>query len=118
MVENYKLIEHRPWGYYEILSDESDHKVKKILVHPKKRLSLQLHHHRSEHWYIISGKGLTTLGDNKIHIEAFQTVDIPVETVHRVENTGNTDLVFIEIQTGDYFGEDDIERFEDDFNRI
>jgi len=116
--KNNNLIEHKPWGTYEVLSDESDYKVKKILVYPKKRLSLQLHHHRSEHWYIVSGKGLVTLSDDKIQVEAFQSVNIPVETVHRIENTSNTNLVFIEIQTGDYFGEDDIERFEDDYNRI
>lgn len=109
---------HRPWGYYIILSDETDHKVKRIIVKPQKRLSLQLHHKRSEHWYIVSGTAEVTLGDRIVSLQGGDAVDIPVETAHRVFNPGNGDLALIEIQTGSYFGEDDIVRFEDDFGRI
>ncbi len=109
---------YRPWGYYIVLSDEADHKVKRIVVHPGNRLSLQLHHRRSEHWHIVKGSAVVTLDNNPIPLKAGESVDIPVETRHRIENKGNVDLVFIEIQRGDYFGEDDIERFEDDFGRV
>ncbi|MBA2848215.1 cupin domain-containing protein [Thermosulfuriphilus ammonigenes] len=109
--------DHRPWGYFRVLSDEPDHKVKKIVVYPGKRLSLQLHHHRTEHWFIVKGRALITLGERELNLGPGQAVDIPVETPHRVANQGEEDLVFIEIQTGDYFGEDDIVRLEDDFGR-
>lgn len=109
--------DHRPWGYYAVLSDEPDHKVKRIVVYPDKRLSLQRHRHRSEHWHIVSGEALVTRNDEKIPLEKGMSIDIPVGASHRVKNTGTVDLVFIEIQQGDYFGEDDIERLEDDFGR-
>ncbi len=108
---------HRPWGCYIILSDEDDHKVKRIIVKPGKRLSLQLHHRRSEHWYFIHGEALVTLDKEQISLKPGEAVDIPVETAHRVQNPSSNDVVFIEVQTGDYFGEDDIERLEDDFGR-
>ncbi len=110
--------DHRPWGFYEILSgDGGDHKVKRITVWPKKRLSLQMHKKRKEHWIVISGRALVTLGTDEIILEPSGTVDIPFGEVHRIENTGDEPLVFIEIQQGDYFGEDDIIRLEDDFGR-
>lgn len=109
---------HRPWGYYIILADEEDHKVKRIVVKPRKRLSLQLHHKRSEHWYVISGKADVTLGECIVQLTKGEAVNIPTETAHRVRNPGTGDLAFIEIQTGTYFGEDDIVRLEDDFGRI
>ncbi len=112
------LEEHRPWGYYLILADEPDHKVKRIVVNPGKRLSLQRHQKRMEHWYVVSGKALVTLDNQLLNLKAGQAVDIPRGSVHRVENPGSTEMAFIEIQTGDYFGEDDIERLEDDFGRI
>jgi len=108
---------HRPWGYYIILADEEDHKVKRIVVKPSKRLSLQLHHKRSEHWYVTSGEAIVTLGDREIAMKKGEAVDIPKTTAHRVQNLGNEALTFIEIQTGEYFGEDDIVRMEDDFGR-
>ncbi len=117
-MEQLNTEHHRPWGYYIILSDETDHKVKRIVVKPGKRLSLQLHHKRSEHWYVISGTAEVTLGEEILELEMGEAVDIPVETAHRVRNPGNDMLVFVEIQTGTYFGEDDIIRFEDDFGRI
>ncbi len=109
--------EYRPWGFYEILEDREDHKVKRITVYPGKRLSLQRHERRQEHWYFIDGKGVVTLDDREVPVEPGKSVDIDFSVVHRVSNTGNQDLRFIEVQRGDYFGEDDIERLEDDFGR-
>ena len=109
---------HRPWGYYLVLEDQERHKVKRIVVKPGKRLSLQRHQRRSEHWFFLFGKGIVTLNEKELKINPGEAVDIPVKTKHRVQNLGSEELVFIEIQTGDYFGEDDIERFEDDFGRV
>ncbi len=109
--------DHRPWGYYKVLADESDHKVKRIVVYPSQRLSLQRHQHRSEHWYVVSGQALVTLNDDSVALSGGMAVDIPQGTWHRVQNPGGQDLVFIEVQTGGYFGEDDIERSEDDYGR-
>ncbi|MFH1728001.1 MAG: phosphomannose isomerase type II C-terminal cupin domain [Pseudomonadota bacterium] len=107
----------RPWGFYEILSDKEDHKVKRITVYPGKRLSLQRHQKRSEHWFIVQGYGVVTLDDQKVTVSNGKAIDIPVTTAHRIENSGQKNLVFIEVQTGSYFGEDDIQRLEDDFGR-
>ena len=112
------ITDHRPWGYYQILSDEATHKVKRIVVYPGKRLSLQRHKQRSEHWHIVDGEALVTVDDKKITLTGGGSVDIPKEALHRIENHGTSDLSFIEVQRGDYFGEDDIERIEDDFGRI
>ncbi|MDI6785894.1 MAG: phosphomannose isomerase type II C-terminal cupin domain [bacterium] len=110
--------DHRPWGYYVVLSDEVNHKIKRIVVYPNKRLSLQRHLHRHEHWYIIYGKAIVTLGNKQISLKAGSSIDIPTGTVHRIENISKKDMIFIEIQRGTYFGEDDIERLEDDFGRV
>jgi mannose-6-phosphate isomerase-like protein (cupin superfamily) len=118
MSQKNKTIDHRPWGYFEVLSDEQSHKIKRIVIYPGKRLSLQLHRKRSEHWYILSGEGSITLNDRILQVHEGESLDIQREELHRIENTGSHDLVFIEIQRGDYFGEDDIERIEDDFGRI
>jgi len=109
--------DHRPWGYYQVYADEADHKVKRIVVYPGKRLSLQRHQRRAEHWYVLSGEALVTRDDRDIHLVAEQSIDIPRGAIHRVANPGDRDMAFIEVQTGDYFGEDDIERLEDDFGR-
>ena len=109
---------YRSWGFYEILSDKDDHKVKRITVYPGKRCSLQRHKKRSEHWYILQGCGIVYLNDKKINIEKGASVDIEVCDIHRIENIGKGDLVLIEVQSGEYFGEDDIERLEDDFGRV
>ena len=113
-----KISEKRPWGEYFIISDEENHKIKKIVIRPSKRISLQKHFKRSEHWYIVSGKAIVTLNNSKISLCKGESIDIPVKSVHRIENQEKSDLVFIEIQIGSYFGEDDIERIEDDFGRI
>ena len=109
--------EHRPWGYFTVLADEPDHKVKRIVVYPGKRLSLQKHLKRSEHWFVLSGLGIVTLGGERLNKKGGESIDIPSGSSHRIENIGNVDLNFIEVQTGQYFGEDDIERLEDDYGR-
>jgi len=110
--------DHRPWGYYVILADNPDHKVKRIVVRPLKRLSLQRHQRRSEHWHIIRGEAVVTLDDMTIPLKAGESVDIPKGAAHRIENPDSAnELAFIEVQRGDYFGEDDIERLEDDYGR-
>ncbi len=108
---------HRPWGYYEILEDRPEHKVKRIVVFPGQRLSLQMHHRRAEHWLVIGGEGLVTRDDDEILVPSGEAIDIPRGARHRVRNPGEEPLVFIEVQTGEYFGEDDIIRFEDDYGR-
>jgi len=112
------VVEERPWGYYKVLSEEKDHKVKRIVVYPGRRLSLQRHRQRSEHWFVLSGEGIVTLGDEDIPVKAGRSVDIPAYILHRIVNTGGADLAVIEIQTGDDFSEDDIERIEDDYGRV
>ena len=116
-MENSPCFEERPWGSFTILEEHDDHKVKRIDVLPGKRLSYQRHQHRSEHWYVIAGTAKVTLNGQESLVNANTAVDIPAGTAHRVENPGSDDLVFIEVQTGTYFGEDDIERLEDDFGR-
>jgi mannose-6-phosphate isomerase-like protein (cupin superfamily) len=112
---NYK--EERPWGWFEILYEEANLKVKRIMVKPGKRLSLQSHERRAENWVIVQGKGLFTLDDRTFDLEPKQSVFIPEKCKHRMENPGRDELVFIEVQTGTYLGEDDIIRFQDDFDR-
>ncbi len=111
--------DERPWGNYTVLDDDApDHKVKRMVVHPGKRLSYQRHAKRSEHWFIVSGKALVTLDGAEVELEAGEAIDIPCGSAHRIANPGDTDLVFVEVQHGTYFGEDDIERLEDDFGRV
>ncbi len=108
----------RPWGYFEVLSDAPDHKVKRIVVAPGGVLSLQLHKLRSEHWFIVSGKGNAIVEDKNFALSVGSTLDIPKGAKHRVENSSAENLVIIEVQTGEYFGEDDIERLEDKYGRV
>lgn len=112
---NYR--EERPWGSFEILLEEAGLKVKRIMVKPGKRLSLQSHEHRAENWVVARGQALVTVGDEVVRLEKRQAVFIPEKTRHRMENPGKQELVFIEVQTGTYLGEDDITRFQDDFDR-
>jgi len=112
-----KREDHRPWGFYEVLSDEPDHKVKRITVFPHSRLSYQRHLRRQEHWYIIEGKAAVTINGEPFPLKAGESVNIPQKAWHRIQNEGEGNLVFIEVQTGEYFGEDDIERAEDDYGR-
>ena len=108
----------RPWGNYTVLSDDAaDHKVKRLVVHPGKRLSYQRHSKRAEHWFIVSGTATVTLDGTVTGLAAGQAIDIPMGAAHRIANEGDDDVVFIEVQHGTYFGEDDIVRLEDDFGR-
>ena len=107
----------RPWGRYEVLQEAANYKVKSIHVIAGKRLSYQRHQKRSEHWYITQGTGGVTLDGKISPISPGSVIEVPQGVLHRVHNTGSIELVFIEVQTGSYFGEDDIERVEDDFGR-
>lgn len=108
----------RPWGFYEVIFDKPDHKIKRICVEPKNRLSYQYHKKRQEHWFIVSGEALVTLDGKQIKLRPGESIDISKESLHRIQNLSeNTILIFIEIQTGEYFGEDDIVRVDDDYDR-
>ena len=109
--------DHRPWGHYVVLADEATHKVKRIVVKPGARLSLQRHKRRQEHWYVVHGEATVTRNDETLTVKQGQAVDLPRGAWHRVANQAGEDLVFVEVQTGDYFGEDDIERSQDDYGR-
>ena len=108
----------RPWGEYLVLDDAAaDHKVKRITVTPGKRLSYQSHEKRAEHWFVVSGMAKVTLDGTDRMVGPGESIEISQGTKHRVENPGTEPLVFIEVQYGSYFGEDDIVRYEDDFGR-
>jgi len=109
--------ETRPWGEFVILDDGPLAKVKRITVEPGQRLSYQLHHQRSEIWVVVAGVATVTIDDHDHHIGPGEVISIPVGTKHRVRNDGDAPVVFIEVQTGSYFGEDDIVRLEDDYGR-
>lgn len=109
--------DERPWGMYEVLAEGDGFKVKRIEVKPGHRLSLQSHEKRSEHWVVVAGTALVTVGEQEIALRTNQHVNIPTQTKHRVANPGQDLLVFIEVQSGIYLGEDDIKRFEDDYHR-
>ena len=113
---NYK--EERPWGNFENLLDNDQCKVKRIVIKPDQAPSYQYHFKRSEVWVIVEGRGELKLNGNKTYIEAGNVVKVPVEVKHQIRNTGTTDLVFIEVQLGSYFGEDDIVRLEDNYGRV
>jgi len=115
---NDAAIEIRPWGRYQVIDEQPDHKVKRIWVEPGQQLSYQRHKYRAEHWFFLSGTGLAIRNGHEIGVESGSTVDIGIGELHRIRNTGSEVLIFIEIQTGTYFGEDDIERVEDDFGRV
>jgi mannose-6-phosphate isomerase len=118
-VDNSPMYDRRPWGSFTVLDEGDGFKVKRIEVLPEKRLSYQRHSRRAEHWFIVRGTAKVTLNGTDFLVRAGEAVDISVGTAHRVENPdGHETLIFIETQTGDYFGEDDIVRLEDDFGRI
>jgi mannose-1-phosphate guanylyltransferase len=110
-------LAYRPWGSYEVLLDTDKYKIKRIIVAPGKKLSLQKHFHRSEHWVVVSGTAEVTNGDKVLTVRPNESTYIPMGEVHRLENKGKIDLVMIEVQVGEYTGEDDIVRFEDVFGR-
>ena len=109
---------NRPWGSYTVLEeDQEGFKIKRIEVAPGARLSLQSHRQRSEHWVVVSGTATVTKGDEVITVQKNQSTYIPIGTKHRLENCGSEPLHIVEIQVGDYLGEDDIQRFEDNYGR-
>ena len=107
----------RPWGHYTVLADADDHKVKTIVVTPGSRLSYQRHQHRAEHWFIVAGAGVVTLDGDDRPVGPGDAVDVAMGQAHRISNTGKEPLVFVEVQHGRSFAEDDIERLEDDYGR-
>lgn len=111
------LTVQRPWGSYTVLEEGLGFKVKRVTVNPGGRLSLQLHHKRSEHWVVIAGTARVTRGEEVFDLQVGQSTAIPVETTHRLENPGRETLHIIEVQNGPYLGEDDIVRFKDDYGR-
>jgi mannose-1-phosphate guanylyltransferase / mannose-6-phosphate isomerase len=108
---------HRPWGWYDSIDNGPRHQVKRIMVKPGASLSLQMHHHRAEHWIVVSGTAEVTNGDAKIILTENQSTYIPLGQVHRLANPGKMPLEIIEVQSGSYLGEDDIVRFEDTYGR-
>lgn len=108
---------HRPWGFYRVISESPQHKVKEIAVHPNQRLSLQKHQHRAEHWVVVAGKALVQVGVAEQVLQPSEHVFIPAGVVHRLSNTTEEPLMLVEVQTGHYLGEDDIVRLADDYQR-
>lgn len=108
----------KPWGNYNILFAGDDFQVKRVEISPGSRLSLQKHSKRAEKWIVVAGSGIATVGKKKIAVKRESVVQIAVNEVHRLHNTGKKPLVVIEVQYGDYLGEDDILRLEDDFGRV
>ena len=107
----------RPWGRYEILQESSIHKTKCVYLLPGKRLSYQRHQKRSEHWFIVQGNAEVTLEGKVSQLSPGETITVGIGQLHRIANIGTEEVIFIEVQTGTYFGEDDIERIDDDFGR-
>jgi mannose-6-phosphate isomerase len=107
----------RPWGTYTVLDESSNYKIKRIEVLPGQRLSLQKHYHRSEHWIVVSGTAMVTNGERVFQVNVNESTYIPIGSLHRLENPGKIPLVIIEVQNGEYLGEDDIVRFDDDYHR-
>mgnify|MGYP001097483452 CR=1 FL=1 len=120
MANNYKRGDKdtRPWGTWEVLDAGDGFCVKRICVTPGNILSLQLHHFRSEHWIIVRGEAVVTLGEEKLTKKANESVYIPAETKHRIQNNTNENMEFIEIQTGENLDENDIVRLEDSYGRV
>ena len=109
--------DHRPWGWFETLAITDRFQVKRILVNPGASLSLQSHHHRSEHWIVVEGTASVTINENVKLISEGQSAFIPLSSKHELENPGKVRMVLIEVQTGAYLGEDDIIRYEDIYSR-
>ena len=110
--------ENRPWGSFTVLDEGDGFKVKRISVHPGQKLSLQYHHHRSEHWTVVQGEATVTVGDSITILKVNESVYIPLKEKHALANDGNSLMQLIEVQLGDYLGEDDIVRLEDRYGRV
>ena len=117
MTSEYLEGPERPWGRYQVLADTPTYKVKTIWVEPGHRLSLQRHQKREEHWYIVSGVADVVLGEKEFKANAGDSVEVAIGEQHRIGNSGSEVMIFIEVQRGTYFGEDDIERIQDDYAR-
>jgi mannose-6-phosphate isomerase-like protein (cupin superfamily) len=112
-------FDQRPWGSFTVLDEGSDYKVKRLEILPQKRLSYQRHARRAEHWFVVRGIAKVTLNDVEILLKKGDSLDVATRDAHRIENPDFSEtLVLIESQIGDYFGEDDIERLDDDFGRV
>ncbi|HLD82174.1 MAG TPA: phosphomannose isomerase type II C-terminal cupin domain [Patescibacteria group bacterium] len=111
-------IVEKPWGWYKVLAQRPSYQVKELLVYPGHQLSYQSHKKRTEFWMIMRGTGKVMLNGMVQTVSSGQRISVECGMKHRISNTGDNDLVFIEIQTGEYFGEDDIVRYEDDYNRL
>ena len=111
-------IDRRPWGSFRILDEGEGYKVKRIEVLPGKRLSYQRHSKRAEHWMVVQGRAKVALDGRELMLSPGEAIDVPVGAAHRMENAGEDTLIFIEIQRGDYLGEDDIIRLHDDYGRV
>jgi mannose-1-phosphate guanylyltransferase/mannose-6-phosphate isomerase len=107
----------RPWGWYETMYEAAGHKIKRIGVHPGQQLSLQLHHRRAEHWVVVVGTAMVTVGEQVLQMAPGQHIDIPLGAVHRLANQTTEPVEIMEVQFGDYLGEDDIVRLQDDYGR-
>lgn len=118
-VENTGLSasELRPWGSFTVLEEGKGYKIKRIEVNPGHRLSLQMHHHRSEHWIVVAGTAKVVCGEHEMLLSTNQSTYVPPCSTHRLENPGVLPLILIEVQNGEYLGEDDIVRFQDDYSR-
>lgn len=107
----------KPWGSYRVIDSGGGFQVKRLELRPGSRISYQTHQRRSEHWFIVQGVGVVTVDGVERHVAAGQSVDVAIGTAHRIANVGENLLQFIEVQLGDYFGEDDIDRLDDDYGR-
>jgi mannose-6-phosphate isomerase len=112
--------DERPWGSYTVLEDATPEgfKVKRLTVTPGSRLSYQRHAHRAEHWFVVAGTATVTIDDVVSEVPTGAAVDVPLGAAHRIENRGDVPMIFVEVQQGDYLGEDDIERLADDYGRV
>lgn len=111
-------LDERPWGNYTVLHTDDTYQVKKLVVNPGKRISLQSHKFRAEHWFIVSGQGIAELEGNEVEVAPGDSVDVPIGSKHRIASGTVEPLIFIEVQTGSSFSEDDIIRYDDDFGRV
>ncbi|MEL0280796.1 MAG: phosphomannose isomerase type II C-terminal cupin domain [Gammaproteobacteria bacterium] len=111
-------ISARPWGTYEVIMSSDSYKIKRIIVEPGQRLSLQSHEKRDEFWVVLNGNALVEIESHSYTLKYGESIQIKRNEKHRVKNISDDKLILIEVQTGEYFGEDDIQRFEDDYNRV
>lgn len=114
MVITANAVEERPWGYYIVLDEADTYKIKKVIVSPGQKLSLQLHYHRSEHWVVVSGFAEVDLNDEQIMLRKGESMFVPIGVKHQLKNPGIIPLEVLEVQIGEYLKEDDIVRFEED----